>query len=100
MQKSFKKMQKRRQANMDKRLRMTTAILFNLKVLKLYSWDDFFYDKLNELREIELNTIRKIFNFRNTIQTIFWLSPIMTTVVTIGTYEYLNKAKSKIFLFP
>ena len=29
---------------MDKRLRMTTAILFNLKVLKLYSWDDFFYD--------------------------------------------------------
>ena len=91
MQKSFKKLQKRRQANMDKRLRMTTAILFNLKVLKLYSWDDFFYDKLNDLREIELNTIRKIFNFRNTIQTIFWLSPIMTTIVTIGAYEYLNK---------
>ena len=63
MQKSFKKLQKRRQANMDKRLRMTTAILFNLKVLKLYSWDDFFYDKLNDLREIELNTIRKIFNY-------------------------------------
>ena len=91
MQKSFKKLQKRRQANMDKRLRMTTAILFNLKVLKLYSWDDFFYDKLNELREIELGSIRKIFNFRNTIQTIFWLSPIMTTIVTIGSYEYLNK---------
>ena len=91
MQKSFKKLQKRRQANMDKRLRMTTAILFNLKVLKLYSWDDFFYDKLNELREEELTTINKIFNFRNSNQTVFWLSPIMTTIVTIGAYEYLNK---------
>ena len=91
MQKSFKKLQKKRQGNMDKRLRMTTAILFNLKVLKLYSWDDFFYDKLNDLRETELNTIRKIFNFRNTNQTVFWLSPIMTTIVTIGAYEYLNK---------
>ena len=91
MQKTFKKLQKRRQANMDKRLRMTTAILFNLKVLKLYSWDDFFFDRLNDLREIELNTIRKIFNFRNSNQTVFWLSPIMTTIVTIGAYEYLNK---------
>ena len=93
MQKSFKKLQKRRQGNMDKRLRMTTAILFNLKVLKLYSWDDFFFDKLNDLREIELNTIRKIFNFRNSNQTLFWLSPVMTTIVTIGAYEYLNKEK-------
>ena len=91
MQKTFKKLQKRRQANMDKRLRMTTAILFNLKVLKLYSWDDFFFDRLNDLREIELNSIRKIFNFRNSNQTVFWLSPIMTTIVTIGAYEYLNK---------
>ena len=91
MQKSFKKLQKRRQANMDKRLRMTTAILFNLKVLKLYSWDDFFFDKLNDLREEELTTINKIFNFRNSNQTVFWLSPIMTTIVTIGAYEYLNK---------
>ena len=93
MQKRFKKLQKRRQANMDKRLRMTTAILFNLKVLKLYSWDDFFFDRLNDLREIELNTITKIFSFRNTIQTLFWLSPVMTTIVTIGAYEYLNKTK-------
>ena len=91
MQRTFKKLQKRRQQNMDKRLRMTTAILFNLKVLKLYSWDDFFFDRLNDLREIELSTIRKIFNFRNSNQTVFWLSPIMTTIVTIGAYEYLNK---------
>ena len=91
MQKSFKRLQKRRQGNMDKRLRMTTAILFNLKVLKLYSWDNFFFSKLNELREVELTTIKKIFSFRNSNQTLFWLSPVMTTIATIGAYEYLNK---------
>ena len=91
MQKTFKKLQKRRQANMDKRLRLTTAILFNLKVLKLYSWDEFFFGKLNQLREIELETITKIFSFRNSNQTLFWLSPVMTTIATVGAYEYLNK---------
>ena len=91
MQKTFKKLQKRRQANMDKRLRLTTAILFNLKVLKLYSWDKFFFGKLNQLREIELGTITKIFSFRNSNQTLFWLSPVMTTIATVGAYEYLNK---------
>ena len=91
MQKTFKRLQKRRQGNMDKRLRLTTAILFNLKVLKLYSWDNFFFNKLNELREIELTTIKKIFSFRNSNQTLFWLSPVMSTIATIGAYEYLNK---------
>ena len=90
MQKTFKRLQKQRQGNMDKRLRLTTAILFNLKVLKLYSWDNFFFNKLNEIREIELNTIRKIFSFRNSNQTLFWLSPVMTTIATVGAYEYLN----------
>ena len=90
MQKSFKKLQKRRQRQMDKRLRMTTAILFNLKVLKLYAWDNFFFNKLNELREQELNIITKIFSFRNSNQTLFWLSPVMTTIATIGAYEYFN----------
>ena len=93
MQKTFKKLQKRRQGNMDKRLRLTTAILFNLKVLKLYSWDNFFFKKLNDLREIELNTIRKIFSFRNSNQTLFWLSPVMTTIATVGAYEYLNSER-------
>ena len=91
MQKTFKRLQKRRQGNMDKRLRLTTAILFNLKVLKLYSWDNFFFNKLNELREIELTTIKKIFSFRNSNQTLFWLSPVMSTIATVGAYEYLNK---------
>ena len=90
MQKSFKKLQKRRQRQMDKRLRMTTAILFNLKVLKLYAWDNFFFNKLNELREVELDIIKKIFSFRNSNQTLFWLSPVMTTIATIGAYESLN----------
>ena len=75
---------------MDKRLRMTTAILFNLKVLKFYSWDNFFFNKLNELREIELNTIKRIFSFRNSNQTLFWLSPVMATIAKVGAYEYLN----------
>ena len=93
MQKTFKRLQKRRQGNMDKRLRLTTAILFNLKVLKLYSWDNFFFNKLNELREIELTTIKKIFSFRNSNQTLFWLSPVMSTIATVGAYEYLNKER-------
>ena len=99
MQKTFKRLQKQRQGNMDKRLRMTTAILFNLKVLKLYAWDNFFLEQLNILREIELSTIKKIFSFRNLNQTLFWLSPVMTTIATIGAYEYLSDDKHVEIIF-
>ena len=65
LQRKFKKYQKIRQKEIDKRLKVTTETLFNLKVLKLYSWEDFFLEKIDEKRENELRATSNTFNITN-----------------------------------
>ena len=91
-QQKFKKHQKQNQKNIDKRLRITTETLFNLKVLKLYAWDEHFLNKIKEARETEMKELHKIFNITNFNRTLLWFSPIATAIVTIGTYQYLTTA--------
>jgi ATP-binding cassette subfamily C (CFTR/MRP) protein 1 len=88
LQRKFKKYQKIRQREIDKRLKVTTETLFNLKVLKLYSWEDFFLGKIDEKRENELKATSNTFNITNLNRTLLWFSPIATAVVSIGAYQY------------
>ena len=44
LMRKFKRHQKLRQKRIDDRLKVTTETLFNLKVLKLYSWENYFLD--------------------------------------------------------
>ena len=88
LQRKFKKYQKIRQKEIDKRLKVTTETLFNLKVLKLYSWEDFFLEKIDEKRENELRATSNTFNITNLNRTLLWFSPIATAVVSIGAYQY------------
>ena len=91
-QQQFKKHQKQNQKNIDKRLRITSETLFNLKVLKLYAWDEYFLNKIKEARENEMKELYKIFNITNFNRTLLWFSPIATAIVTIGTYQYLTSS--------
>ena len=43
----------------DKRVKFTTEIFSCIKFLKVNAYEEYFYDKLNEQREKELNIMKK-----------------------------------------
>ncbi len=90
LMRKFKRHQKLRQKRIDDRLKVTTETLFNLKVLKLYSWENYFLDKIYEKREEELKEANRIFQIQNLNRTLLWFSPVATAVVSIGTYVYFT----------
>ena len=91
LMRKFKIHQKLRQKRIDNRLKVTTETLFNLKVLKLYSWENFFLNQIYEKREEELKEANKIFQIQNLNRTLLWFSPVATAVVSIGSYVYFSK---------
>ena len=91
LMRKFKIHQKLRQKRIDDRLKVTTETLFNLKVLKLYSWENFFLNQIYEKREEELKEANKIFQIQNLNRTLLWFSPVATAVVSIGSYVYFSK---------
>ena len=74
----------------DKRMRVTTEAFNNLKVIKLYGWDNFFLSKIQLARNEELDALNKRYYITTISQTLLWLAPIAMSVSSIGLYQYIN----------
>ena len=88
--KKFKKLQKKQMALKDKRMKKITETFNNIKILKLYSWEEEFKNKIDLAREDELQNLEERFGVQNLNQTIQWFAPVAPAVVSIGTYQYFH----------
>jgi ABC-type bacteriocin/lantibiotic exporter with double-glycine peptidase domain len=74
----------------DLRMKVTTEMINNLKVIKLNAWDDIALKKIQEARGEELNALNSRYYITTISQTLLWLAPIAMSVASIGLYQYLN----------
>ena len=74
----------------DTRMKIITETFNNIKILKLYSWEDEFKNRINESRNNEMNTFEKLKTISNFSQSFGWLGPVATSTVCIGAYQYIN----------
>ncbi|CAO2815297.1 unnamed protein product [Amaranthus hypochondriacus] len=69
----------------DKRMKATSEILKNMRILKLQAWEMKFLSKIVGLRETENGWLKK-FLYTNAITTfVFWGAPTFVSVITFGT---------------
>uniref|UniRef100_A0A2P2JCN5 ABC-type xenobiotic transporter n=1 Tax=Rhizophora mucronata TaxID=61149 RepID=A0A2P2JCN5_RHIMU len=69
----------------DERMKSTTEILRNMKIIKLQAWDSQFLHKLESLRQIESKWLWKSLRLAAISAFIFWGSPTFISTVTFGT---------------
>ena len=74
----------------DKRMSITTETFNNLKVIKLYGWDNFFLKKIQLARNEEIDALNERYYITTISQTLLWLAPIAMSVSSIGIYQYIN----------
>ncbi|KAI7750666.1 hypothetical protein M8C21_029510, partial [Ambrosia artemisiifolia] len=83
--KAIKKCQLEFMVAQDKRLRSTSEILNNMKVLKLQSWEQKFKEIIESCRELEFRWLSEA-QFKKVYGTIlYWLSPtLVSSAILIG----------------
>ena len=86
--KQFSKYLKLHTKKCDARMKVTSETFNNLKVIKLYGWDDVFLNKISESRKDELDALNKRYQITQISQTLLWLAPIAMSVVAIGAYQF------------
>ena len=86
----FSKYLKLHMKKSDLRMKVTTEMINNLKVIKLNGWDDIALKKIQEARGEELNVLGSRYYITTISQTLLWLAPIAMSVASIGLYQYLN----------
>ncbi|XLS78398.1 hypothetical protein HN51_062623 [Arachis hypogaea] len=72
------------------RIKMTSKIMKNIRILKLHSWESTFLPKLLQLRDTEKSWLQKYLYTRSAVATLFWTSPSLVSVVTFGICILVN----------
>ncbi|KAL1815306.1 hypothetical protein ACET3Z_017880 [Daucus carota] len=74
----------------DHRMKATSEILKNMRILKLQGWEMRFLSKILDLRNIEAGWLKK-FVYTNAVVTfVFWGTPTFVAVVTFSTCMLLG----------
>ena len=83
LQGKLKQGQKNKQNAIDDRMKLMTNLIYNLKNIKILLYEKFFYNKIIEKRNIELNKYEILYQTANKIRSLLWASPTLLILLTI-----------------
>ncbi|KAJ3094873.1 hypothetical protein HDU97_007517, partial [Phlyctochytrium planicorne] len=70
----------------DKRVSIFNEVVQGIKIIKFFAWEKMFADKIDQLREKEMDLRWKV-DIGETLNRMLWYSaPFLTTVTTLGFY--------------
>ena len=91
LQKIRAKYQKEILTKKDRRMKTTTQAFEMIKIIKLYSWEDYFLDKIRKEREEELMYFKKTQVVSLFIDSITWsIGPILN-FISVFSYNLFNE---------
>ena len=76
--------------NKDKRMKITSSVLHMLKVLKLYVWEDEFFNRVEKERQQEIKSMRKIQNITLLSRFVHSSIPLFLSVGSFGIYTLIK----------
>ncbi|KAF5303204.1 hypothetical protein FQA39_LY10117 [Lamprigera yunnana] len=74
----------------DKRISLTQQILIAVKVIKMYTWELFFYNTISKLRKKEIENLRVLFYIKALVMSIGNLSNRFGFYICVITYVALG----------
>ncbi|KAF9572382.1 Canalicular multispecific organic anion transporter 2 [Mortierella alpina] len=75
---------------MDSRLRLMTEILANIKIVKLYNWEQPFRKKIDFLRSKEMLALKALAILRSLLTIVFSSGSLFMALVTFSVYAYFG----------
>ncbi|KAF9364295.1 hypothetical protein BGX34_002002 [Mortierella sp. NVP85] len=73
---------------MDHRLRLMTEVLSNIKIVKLYHWEQPFREKIDEIRAKEVNALKGLATMRSLLTIVFSSVTLLMSLCTFTVYAY------------
>ncbi|KAG0276411.1 hypothetical protein BGZ95_007580 [Linnemannia exigua] len=84
----------------DKRIRLTSEILQGIKVIKFFSWEPRFLEKLSEIRKSELANVARLLYIRGAIAATSASLPVMASALTFILYAAIGGELEAAIIFP
>ncbi|KAH6822716.1 multidrug resistance-associated protein 3 [Perilla frutescens var. hirtella] len=69
----------------DKRMKSTSEVLKNMRILKLQDWEMKFLSKIQDLRSVETGWLGKYLYTSAVSTLVFWIAPTFVSLLTFGS---------------
>ncbi|KAJ7714243.1 multidrug resistance-associated ABC transporter [Mycena maculata] len=76
----------------DARVRLITEVLQGIRLVKLYGWEDFYVERIQEMRTREVKTIRKSAWATSALIAMFAVMPTLVMILSLITYKLTGHA--------
>ncbi|XP_067942774.1 ATP-binding cassette sub-family C member 10-like [Watersipora subatra] len=74
----------------DQRVKTMNELIFGIRVVKLFSWENFFLDRVNRQRAAELSSLKSR-KYLDALCVYFWATtPVLISILTFTTYSLLG----------
>ena len=88
----MKAFQRQNMAFKDERLKTMNEVLDGIKVLKLYAWEPSFQGQVENIRNTEVNNLKKL-SYLQALQTfLFNAAPFLVAIASFATFVLINPA--------
>ncbi|KAG0330230.1 hypothetical protein BGZ99_007091 [Dissophora globulifera] len=77
----------------DERIRLTSEILSNVKIVKLYGWEMPFKRKISQARSIELGVLRRMGALEAIMSVVFASSSVIVSLITFAVYVTIGNGE-------
>ncbi|KAF3445376.1 hypothetical protein FNV43_RR10552 [Rhamnella rubrinervis] len=84
------KSQEKLMESKDKRMKATSEVLRNMRILKLQAWEMKFLSRILELRKVEASWLKKFVYTRAVTVFFFWVAPTFVSAVSFATCVLLG----------
>ncbi|XP_021287483.1 ABC transporter C family member 3-like isoform X1 [Herrania umbratica] len=88
--KMLEKFQDKLMESKDKRMKATSEILRNMRILKLQGWEMKFLSRIIELRNVEEGWLKRFVYTNAMTSFVFWVAPSFVSVATFGACIFLG----------
>ena len=88
-----KKLSKTRMDFKDDRVNKSNEVLSGIKIMKLYSWENPFLERISDIRKNEIKTMKKTSVYRALNGLMWEVAPLMVTIVSFVTYAALDNSE-------
>lgn len=76
--------------NKDNRTKMVDEVLSGMKVIKLYAWEKPFIQKIGEIRDQELKTLKSIAYLQSASSFTWSVTPFLVSFITFAVYSVVS----------
>ncbi|KAJ7893786.1 multidrug resistance-associated ABC transporter [Mycena leptocephala] len=76
----------------DARVRLITEVLQGIRLVKFYGWEDFYVERIQEMRTREVKTIRKSAWATSALVAMFTVMPTLAMILSLITYKLTGHA--------